>query len=75
MGGLPCIQSALMQKIALFSHDLQILTMGQFEDERLHLENEWLQLKGTDFTACGKTQPKWLCNKGTALAGPIRSAE
>jgi hypothetical protein len=32
-------------------------------------------LKGHDFTGCGKTQPKGLCNKGTALAGPIRSTE
>jgi hypothetical protein len=27
------------------------------------------------FTGCGKTQSKGFCNKGTALAGPIRSAE
>ena len=32
-------------------------------------------LKGTGFTGYGKTQPKVLCNKGTALAGPMRSAE
>ncbi len=27
------------------------------------------------FTACGKTQSKELCNKGTTLVGPIKSAE
>jgi hypothetical protein len=28
-----------------------------------------------ELAVCGKTQPEGLCNKGTALAGPIKSAE
>jgi hypothetical protein len=31
--------------------------------------------KDEGFTGWGKTQSKALCNKGTALAGPIGSAE
>jgi hypothetical protein len=29
-------------------------------------------LKGTGFTGCGIAQSEGLCNKGTALAGPIK---
>jgi hypothetical protein len=43
----------------------RILLLGQSEPV----------VKGHNFAGCGKTQAKGLCTKGTALAGPISSAE